>query len=106
MNPKIFLLSKKIHRLLVLAISVLILFMAATGAMLKYSGFFSKYLPFLNLGLVRYLHSSLSLYFTAVLIFMGATGLYMYFFTLKSRATQTGVQGSSQSSAQDSSSEV
>ena len=106
MNPKFFLLSKKIHRLLVLAISVLILFMAATGAALKFSGFFSKYLPFLNLGLVRYLHSGLSLYFTAALIFMGATGLYMYFFTLKSRTIQTGVQGGARSSVQDSSLEV
>ncbi len=86
MNTKIFLFCKKIHRILVLVISTATVFMALTGLMLKYTSFFSKYFGFIDLGMIRYVHNNLSVYFTIVLVLMAVTGLYMYFFTLPKRS--------------------
>ncbi len=75
-----YLISKKIHRLLVLIILTIGLLMAVTGLMLKYPSFAMEYLPFLNLGKIRYLHNSLSLYFSIVLVLMIMTGIWMYIY--------------------------
>ncbi|MFA5831466.1 MAG: hypothetical protein WC878_06570 [Candidatus Paceibacterota bacterium] len=78
---KLYLYSKKVHRVLVLVITAMILIMAGTGTMLEYSvSFFG-----LDLGLVRYVHNKLSIYFTVVLVLMMITGLYMYIFPVLNR---------------------
>ena len=67
---------------MVLVITFLTLVMAVSGLLLKYTFFATKYLKFLDLGLVRYIHNSLSPFFTAVLALMAVSGLYMYFYLL------------------------
>lgn len=74
---KYYLISKKIHRILVLIITVLSLLMALTGLMLKYPAF---NLNLINLGLVRYLHNQLSPLFGIVLTLMIITGVWMYLY--------------------------
>jgi hypothetical protein len=59
--------------------------MATTGAIMKYSAVFSKYMSFIDLGMVRYIHNNLSPFFTAALGLMALSGLYMYFYTLPAR---------------------
>ncbi len=76
---KSYLLSKKIHRYLVIVIVFLTMLMATTGGILKYSSFFSSF-SFIDLGLVRYLHNQMSPFFTVALLLMGITGLVMYFY--------------------------
>lgn len=74
-----YLLSKKIHRILVVLMLFLTLIMAGTGIMLKYLSFFDRHFHFIDLGLVRYLHNSLSVVFTIVLLLMALSGTLMYF---------------------------
>lgn len=76
---KLFLFSKKIHRLLALVVSVLGLFMMVSGIFLKYPVFVMNNLKFIDLGLVRYLHNNVSVIFSITLFLMMATGLLMYF---------------------------
>jgi len=71
---------KKIHRFLVLIIIPLGLFMAGTGTLLKFPAFGAKYLSFLDLGQIRYLHNQISVYFTAVLLLMMISGVWMYIY--------------------------
>ncbi len=75
-----FLLSKKIHRLLVLLISALILVMATSGLLLKYPDFVSRSMSFVDLGLLRYVHNRLSPWFGGILTLMALTGLIMFFY--------------------------
>ena len=77
----LYVLSRKIHRILVLIISVIGLLMAGTGIMLKYT-FISERLTFIDLGLIRFLHNNLSPYFAIVFFAMFITGLFMYLFPL------------------------
>lgn len=77
---KLYLFAKKIHRIMVLFLIAFILFMSVTGTMLKYSGFSTKYLGFLDLGAMRYLHGNLSPFFAIALTLMALTGLYMYIY--------------------------
>ena len=71
---KFYLLAKKIHRFLVLIIAAVIMIMAWTGAMMKYS-----WAPFgMNLAKARYVHNQLSVIFTIVLSLMAITGIAMY----------------------------
>lgn len=79
---KIYLVMKQIHRLVLYITTLFILFMSVTGIILKYPSFFSQKITFLDLGLTRYLHNEISLYFSASLIFMAITGIYMYIFPL------------------------
>ncbi|MEK7597208.1 MAG: hypothetical protein AAB441_01025 [Patescibacteria group bacterium] len=73
--------SRKIHRFLVLIISVIGLLMAGTGTLLKYT-FISKKLTFIDLGLIRSFHNNLSPYFVVVFLGMLITGLAMYLFPM------------------------
>lgn len=73
-------LSRKIHRLLVLLITVLGLAMAGSGLLLKYPSFVSQSLSFIDLGLLRYLHNRLSPWFGILLTLMALTGVVMYFY--------------------------
>lgn len=80
-----YLISKKIHRLIALLTAMFILLMAGTGIMLKYSSFISTKFSFINLSLVRYLHNQLSPWFAIALATMMITGLCMYFYPLMRR---------------------
>lgn len=77
---KLYLWSKKIHRLSILAVSFLSLIMAVTGLLLKYSLFAATHLKFINPGLIRYLHNQLSPLFALTLLAMILTGGFMYLF--------------------------
>jgi len=74
---KYYLFAKKVHRILVLIITVISLLMALTGSILKY-----PILSFnlFDLNLIRYLHNQLSPFFGIVLTFMIITGIWMYFY--------------------------
>ena len=76
-----FLLSKKIHRFLVIIIATIGVLMAGTGILLKYT-IISKKLTFIDLGLIRSLHNNLSPYFAVVFLGMLITGLVMYLFPM------------------------
>ena len=66
MTTKLYLLSKKLHRLLVLIIAVMTVIMGGTGLLLKYE-FITEKLQFISIGLIKYIHSSLSIYFVLAL---------------------------------------
>lgn len=85
MVTKFYLFSKKIHRLLVFVVIVLGLFMMASGLMLKYTAFVIDNLKFIDLIMIRYLHNSVSVIFTAVLFVMMLTGVLMYFLPMMIR---------------------
>jgi len=74
---KIYLWSKKIHRILVIVIIFITIIMAGTGIFLKYSATFSR-VSFIDLGLVRYIHNNLSVLFATILFLMIVTGAMMY----------------------------
>lgn len=78
---KLYLFSKSIHRILVILISVVGLFMAVTGILLKYTFLVTK-LSFFDLGLIRYLHNNLSPIFVFLFFLMGITGIIMYIYPL------------------------
>ena len=80
-STNLYLLAKKIHRFLVIIISVIGLLMAGTGTLLKYT-FISKKLTFIDLGLIRSFHNNLSPYFAVVFLGMLITGLVMYLFPM------------------------
>lgn len=78
----LFLLSKRLHRYLVLIILGLTLVMAGTGVFLRYPSW-SVWLPtWFDMGQVRYLHNQVSTYFAIALGVMVLTGAFMYFNTL------------------------
>jgi hypothetical protein len=74
----LYLLSKKIHRILVLIISMLTIIMGGTGLLMKYPSIAQRF--FVNKGFITYIHNNLSIYFVLALGLMMLTGLYMYFF--------------------------
>jgi len=76
---KIYLWSKKIHRILVIVITFMTLIMAGSGLLLKYNSWANN-LPFLDLGVMRYVHNNLSVLFAIVLGFMILTGSVLYFY--------------------------
>jgi|WetSurMetagenome_2_1015567.scaffolds.fasta_scaffold37239_2 hypothetical protein len=71
---------RKIHRLLVLVISVATLLMAFTGLLLKYPRI-TNILPF-DLVTIRNLHNVASPFFTIILVLMMISGLVMYFYPI------------------------
>lgn len=77
----LYILSRKIHRIMVLIISVIGLLIAGTGILLKYT-FISEKLSFIDLGLIRFLHNNLSPYFAIVFLGMLITGLFMYLYPM------------------------
>ncbi|NTU73303.1 hypothetical protein HGB07_03995 [Candidatus Roizmanbacteria bacterium] len=80
--------SKKIHRVLMFVISITTIIMGTTGILLKYSFVTTKFLPFIDLGAMRYVHNNVSPLFTILLVTMAVTGIYMYFYPiLQKRAT-------------------
>jgi Na+/alanine symporter len=81
MTINLYVLSRKIHRILVIIITIAGFLMAFTGILLKYPYIAGK-LNFLNLGQIRYLHNNLSPIFTILFFLMGITGIIMYLFPL------------------------
>lgn len=79
-NMNYYLLFRKVHRLLVLVMTVSISIMAFTGILLKYPKITSV-LPF-NLAIIRTLHSTASPLFTIVLVLMMISGVVMYFYPI------------------------
>lgn len=86
---QLFVLSKKIHKLLLLVIVTLGLIMMITGTMLKYTFIHTKLFSFIDLGYVRYLHNNLSTFFSLALGLMMLTGLGMYFLPTLMRKNAT-----------------
>jgi H+/Cl- antiporter ClcA len=81
MMTKIYLLSKSIHRILLLIILFIGVLMSMTGILLKYTFLASKF-NFIDLGQVRYIHNNLSPAFSIVFFMMALTGIIMYIFPL------------------------
>lgn len=81
MTTNLYILSRKIHRIFVLIISVVGILMALTGLLLKYTFIASKF-TFIDLGLVRFIHNNLSPIFSIVFLSMLITGLFMYLYPL------------------------
>lgn len=77
----LYILSRKIHRILVLIISVIGILMAGTGILLKYTFIAIKF-TFIDLGLIKFIHSNLSPYFAIVFFGMLITGLFMYLYPM------------------------
>lgn len=63
---------RKIHRLLVLVMTVATLVMAITGLMMKYPSLGG------NAVLMRTIHNQMSVFFTIILLLMAFSGLMMY----------------------------
>ena len=79
MMIKLFILSCKIHRLLVFMMSAAGLVMAVTGIFIKYQTG--------DAGQMRFVHSQMSVIFTVLLVLMTLTGLNMYLFPIFRRKT-------------------
>ena len=75
---KYYILSRTIHRLLVLVISFTTLIMGVTGVVMKFPKI-ANIFPFIDLGMVRFLHNSLSPIYGILLVVMMITGLLLYF---------------------------
>lgn len=70
--------ARKIHRFLVLTLTIFSLIIAFTGLFLKYP-FISSRLNFLDLGMMRYIHNQLSPWLTVTLLLMALSGVLLYF---------------------------
>jgi hypothetical protein len=81
---KLYLYSKKIHRLLVMAMVALGFVMSLTGFILG-NGIVYRYLSTETLLLNRQIHAATSTYFALVLLLMTLSGLAMYIFPLVKR---------------------
>lgn len=86
MITKLYLISKKVHRLLVIMMLVMGTIMGLTGVIMKYPSVL-RFFPFVDLGLNRYLHNNLSIIFVMGLGCMIITGTYMYLFPTIRRIT-------------------
>lgn len=80
---KLYLFSKTVHRILVMAISFITLIMALSGILLKYPSLSSQ--TSLDLRLIRYIHNNLSPFFSVMLTIMVVTGIIMYVYPLSRR---------------------
>ena len=86
MNPSIYLLAKKIHRLMVLVMVVLVFIMSPTGAIMKFPEL-AKTFTFINPLTARFVHNQVSPFFSGALMIMLLTGGYMYLFTLPKKSS-------------------
>ncbi len=88
---KLYTFCKAFHRVLVLVMLTIGLCMVLTGLLMKYPQLNESLLPFFKPALVRFLHNSLSIYFSIVLLLMMLTGawMYLYPFLMRHRARKT-----------------
>jgi hypothetical protein len=75
---KLFIWTRKIHRIFLFATTFLVLVMGFTGIFLKYTSFSAQL--HINLSLMRYIHNQISPFFAVALGAMMLTGLYMYIY--------------------------
>ena len=96
MLNKLYIWSRKLHRLFLFAVVALTLIMGTTGLLMKYTWLGAG----LNIdqGLIRYIHNQLSVYFAIVLAVMISTGLFMYIFPFLARSRANRQQRSSDKS--------
>jgi hypothetical protein len=80
---KLYLYSRKIHRVMMSILIILALFMSFTGAYLKYP-WLRKVVP-LDTLFLRNIHNQLSPFFTIALTVMAITGIVMYIIPLLKR---------------------
>lgn len=73
---KLYILSKKLHRVFLFLTTALTLVMATTGMFLKYVGFANKL--GVDLVLARYTHNTASVFFVVTLLVMILSGATMY----------------------------
>jgi hypothetical protein len=83
--PKLAVFSRKIHRILVVFITVLGTVMAVTGVTMHEAGEGNKLLSFIDINSAEEIHNTLSVYFAVVLALMIITGLFMYLFPYLTR---------------------
>ena len=83
-NTNLYLLAKKIHRVLVLIILVTGIFMMVTGVCMYLGQYFT-----IDPLLIRYLHNKLSILFAIVLGVMMITGAYLFLFPYLSVKSDT-----------------
>jgi len=72
--------ARKLHRFLVLIISVLTIIMIITGGIMKYPDIASAIVPSVNFERIREVHSNISTYFSITLVLMALTGIIMYLY--------------------------
>lgn len=77
MNPKTYLASRKIHRLLVVFVTVLGLVMAGTGTVMRFPSLLPQ-----GVGAMVEIHETVSVFFAAILVLQIITGLVLYVFPL------------------------
>ena len=77
---KLAVIARKIHRLFVLIVTILGLFMMITGVIMKYPGFFMTLFPSADLSFSVTIHTNISTYFVLALLVMMITGLYLYLY--------------------------
>ena len=77
---KLYLLSKTIHRFLVIITSITTLMMAITGILLKYPLWINSLN--IDIGLIRFIHNNLSILFTLILVLMTISGIVMYIYPI------------------------
>lgn len=73
---------RKLHRFMVIFIVILSIVMMITGTMLKYPLTSKNLVPFINLGIVGWLHSITSPFFAIVLSIMLITGVVMWVYPM------------------------
>ena len=84
---KLYLFSKKIHRIMMSVTITLVLVMSSTGGLLKFPQLAEA--VGVDSGLIRFLHNQFSLFFSMSLMLMMLTGLALYLIPeiLKSRSS-------------------
>lgn len=80
MTTKIYIVSRMVHRVLVLAVTFSALIMTVTGFLMK----FPKTAKLFNVGSdrLRFIHSNFGVIFLIILFLMTLTGLIIYFYPL------------------------
>lgn len=78
---KLFIFAKKLHRITMYSTVLLIFIMGISGTIMKFEDFFEQF-DFINLRILKYIHSEMSIYFSIALAIMTISGVYMYIFPL------------------------
>lgn len=80
MMTKIYIISRIIHRILVVIIVISTIIMTLTGIVLKFNSL-SDLLK-IDLTMIRFIHNNFSIVFSIILFFMILTGLIMYIYPI------------------------
>jgi hypothetical protein len=85
MNPMI--ISRKIHRILVIIISILGFVMMTTGTIIKFPEIFVSF--GINVYFMREIHNTFSIFFSIIFFGMAVTGIVMYVYPILLRKSST-----------------